>query len=484
MEIKPKKLTPYLWEIEKQKEMLVPARVYADKNIIQDLLDDIKAGKEWNALTQLVNVASLPGIQKYSLAMSDIHPGYGFPIGGVGAFDPKDGVIAVGGVGFDVNCGVRTMKTQLTKKDVEKVKQKLADELFKNIPAGLGKTGDIKLNINEIDEVLVKGAEFSLERGYGIKKDLNFIEENGKIKGADPEAVSIKAKQRQFKQIGTLGSGNHYLEVQYVDKIFNEKAAKQFGLFKDQILVSIHCGSRALGHQVGTDYLKSLEAASRKYKLKIREKELVCAPINSPEGKQYFAAVNAAINCAFANRQALAHLTRKVFTKVFDIGETEIQTFYEIGHNTAKKEKHNIEGKQKEVIVLRKGATRAFGPGREEVPKEYRKIGQPVLVGGTMGTSSYILHGTEKGMQESFGSAIHGAGRAMSRIQAKRSYRGTDIMKELAKKGILIKSHSHAGVAEEAPGAYKEVNEVVDVMHLSGIAPKIVQLKPLISVKG
>lgn len=483
-EVEPKQINPYLWEVKKEKEMLVPARVYADKGIMQHLLDDIKAGKEWNALTQLINVASLPGIQKYSLAMSDVHPGYGFPIGGVGAFDLKDGVIAVGGVGFDVNCGVRTIKTNLTKKDVEKVKQKLADELFKNIPAGLGKTGDIRLTINEIDEVLLKGAEFSLEQGYGIKEDLNFIEENGKVKGADPEAVSIKAKQRQFKQIGTLGSGNHYLEVQYVDKIYDENAAKQFGLFKDQVLVSIHCGSRALGHQVGTDYLKKLEAASRKYNIKIREKELVCAPIQSPEGKEYFAAVNAAINCAFANRQALAHLTRKSLTNVFKIDEKDVQTFYEIGHNTAKIEKHEIDGKQKEVIVLRKGATRAFGPGRDEVPKEYRKIGQPVLVGGTMGTSSYILHGTEKGMQESFGSAIHGAGRSMSRIQAKRKYRGTEIVSALAKAGIIIKSHSLSGVAEEAPSAYKQVNQVVEVMHASGIAPKVVEVKPLISIKG
>lgn len=478
-----KKVGDYIWEIPKREDMLVPGRIYGDKNIIEHLLEDIRLGKEWNALNQIKNVASLPGIQKYSLAMSDVHPGYGFPIGGVGAFDLDTGIISVAGIGFDVNCGVRTLKTSITKTDVEKRKKELADSLFRVIPAGLGSKGDIRLSANEIDEVLIKGAKFTVERGYGFTEDLEYIEEKGKVEGADPETVSIKAKQREFKQIGTLGSGNHYLEVQYVETVFDEDAAKAYGLFKDQILVSIHCGSRALGHQIGTDYLKILEAASKKYGIPIRDRELVCAPIKSPEGKKYFSAVNAGINCAFANRQALAHLTRKAFDRAGFDGN-DLKTFYEIGHNNAKLEKHIVDGKIKELLVHRKGATRAFGPNREEVPKAYRSIGQPVLVGGTMGTCSYILHGTQKGMEETFGSAVHGAGRTMSRNQAKRQWRGESLVQELAKKGIIIKGHSLPGVAEEAPGAYKVVEQVVDVMHNAGIAKKVVMVKPLISIKG
>jgi tRNA-splicing ligase RtcB len=480
MDLTLNQVSDYVWELPKKEEMVVPGRVYGDKQIVQHLDDDIKAGKEWNALKQVYNVACLPGIQKASLAMPDVHPGYGFPIGGVGAFNIDEGVISVAGVGFDINCGVRTLKTTVSKKDIESKKKELADALYKVIPAGLGSTGDIKLTKEQIDEVLVKGAEFSLEQGYGIKSDLEFIEENGKIAGAKPENVSNTAKQRQFKQIGTLGSGNHYLEVQYVDEIFDENAAKEYGLEKNQILISIHCGSRALGHQIGTDYLKELDKASRKYKIPIREKELVCAPFQSEEGQKYFSAVNAGINCAFANRQALAHLTRKGFHQIFGTADEDLETFYEIGHNTCKLEKHN----GKELIIHRKGATRAFGPGCKEVPTKYRKIGQPILVGGTMGTCSYILHGTQKGMNETFGSACHGAGRIMSRMQAKKQFNGENIIKELERKGIVIKGHSKAGVAEEAPGAYKNVTEVVDVMHNSGIAKKVVKVKPLISIKG
>jgi len=479
-EIKVKETKPYVWEVPKTGKMLVPGRIYADKKIIQHLLDDVKAGKEWNALKQIVNVAHLPGIQKASLAMSDVHPGYGFCIGGVGAFDTEKGIISVAGVGFDINCGVRTIKTNLTKEDIEKNKKELADKLFEKIPAGLGSTGKIRLTPDEIDEVLVKGAKYSIKQGYGIKEDLEFIEENGCVNGAKPENVSDLAKRRQFKQIGTLGSGNHYLEIQYVSDVFDEKVAEQWGLYKNQILVSIHCGSRALGHQIGTDYLKELHKASIKYKIPILEKELVCAPFKSEEGQKYFSAVNCGINCAFANRQTLTHLTRQVFSKIFGMDEKEIETFYEIGHNTAKLEKHD----DKELLVMRKGSTRAFGPGREEVPKLYRSVGQPVLVGGTMGTQSYILHGTEKGMNDTFGSAIHGAGRAMSRMQAKRQWRGDDILRTLEEKGILIRAHSKAGVAEEAPSAYKNVQEVVDVMHNSGIAMKVIEVKPLISIKG
>ena len=479
-----KKINPYIWEIPKKGDMLVPGIIYADKKLMDFLIQDVKDGKEWNALIQIKNVACLPGIQKASMAMSDVHPGYGFPIGGVAAFDQKDGIISVAGVGFDINCGVRTLITNLTKKDVELKKSELAQKLFQAVPAGLGSKGNINFSMQEIDQILTNGAKFVVEKGYGFKEDLEFIEENGCIKGADPKNVSDKAKQRQFRQVGTLGSGNHYLEIQYVDEIFDEKAAKTYGLKKNQILISIHCGSRALGHQIGTDYLKVLDKASKKYGIPIREKELVCAPFNSPEGKKYFSAINCGINCAFANRQVITHLTRKTFAKVFNIKEKEIKTFYEIGHNTCKIEKHLINGKQKEVLVHRKGSTRAFGPGRKEVPKKYRKIGQPVLVGGTMGTHSYILHGTEKGMQNTFGSAIHGAGRIMSRHQAKKNWKAQDVIKNLEKKGIIIKGHSLNGVSEEAPGAYKQVDDVVNVMHNTGIAKKVVKVKPLISIKG
>ena len=482
-EIKLEKVNDYVWEIPKEGDMNVPGRVYGDQAIVDHLLEDVKLGKDWNALKQIRNVACLPGIQRFSMAMSDVHPGYGFPIGGVGAFDMETGVISVAGVGFDINCGVRTMKTQLTKSHVEKFKKELADSLFETVPAGLGVKGDLRLDINEINEVLVRGAEYVVERGYGTEADLEYIEEHGKVKGADPSAVSQKAKQRQFRQVGTLGSGNHYLEVQYVDKIYDESAAKAMGLFQDQVVISIHCGSRALGHQIGTDYLKILEAASKKYKIPIRERELVCAPIKSPEGEQYFAAVNAGINCAFANRQVIGHLTREAF-KVIHVKPEEIETFYEIGHNNVKIEKHEVDGKMKELMVHRKGSTRAFGPGRDEVPKAYRDVGQPVLVGGTMGTSSYILHGTDFGMKETFGSAIHGAGRRMSRNQAKRKWKANDIVRSLAKKGIIIRGHSLNGIAEEAPDAYKAVEQVVDVMHYSGVAKKVVSVKPMISIKG
>ena len=483
-EIEINEVEPYVWEVPRKGEMNVPGRVYGDKAIIDHLKEDVKLGKEWNALRQIVNVACLPGIQKASMAMADVHPGYGFPIGGVGAFDAEKGIISVAGVGFDCNCGVRCLKTDLTVKDIEKKKKELAEKLYQIIPAGLGSLGNIRLNLSEIDDVLIKGAEFCIEQGYGFKDDLEFIEDNGRIEGANPDFVSDKAKKRQFRQIGTLGSGNHYLEVQVVDEIFDEDVAKTFGLFKGQILVAIHCGSRALGHQVGTDYLKELEAASKKYNIPIRERELVCAPFSSDEGQKYFAATCAAMNCAFANRQALAHLTRNAFSSVLGIDEKEVKTFYDVGHNTAKLEKHVVNEEEKELIVMRKGSTRAFGPGHEEISKDYRPAGQPVLVGGTMGTCSFILHGTKKGMENTFGSAIHGAGRRMSRNQAKRSWRGTDIVKELGKKGIIVKGHNFAGVAEEAPGAYKNVIEVVDVMHNSGIAKKVVKILPLISIKG
>ncbi len=484
MRIELNKISDYVWEIPKTGSMLVPGRIYADENIANRLLADVRAGKEWNALKQIINVAHLPGIQKASLAMSDVHPGYGFPIGGVGAFDTETGVISVAGVGFDCNCGVRTLKTPLALEDVEAKKTELADALFEIVPAGLGSTGKIKLSVEEINEVLVKGAEYVIEHGYGLREDLEYTEEHGKIGGADPQNVSMRAKQRQFKQIGTLGSGNHYLEVQYIEEISNPKVAEAYGLSQNQVLISIHCGSRALGHQIGSDYLKILESASKKYGIPIREKELVCAPFNSDEGQRYFSAVNCGINTAFANRQVIAHLAREAFERVFGLPPEEIQMLYDVGHNTAKLEKHRVDGEEKDLLVLRKGSTRAFGPGRKEIPKAYQKVGQPVLIGGTMGTHSYILHGTERGMEETFGSSCHGAGRRMSRQQAKQRWRGERLINDLSTKGIIIRGHSLSGVAEEAPGAYKDVDEVVNVMHLSGIAKKVARLKPLVCIKG
>lgn len=477
-------ITPYVWEVERHGDMRVPGRIYGDHETVDLLVDDVKQGKAWNALAQIVNVAALPGIQRASMAMADVHPGYGFPIGGVGAFDMDEGVVSVAGVGYDINCGVRTLRTDLTCQEIEPKKEILADVLYQTVPAGLGSTGDIRLSKKEIDKVLVEGAEFVVRRGYGFEDDLVYIEERGRIAGANPEAVSHKAKERQFKQVGTLGSGNHYLEVQWVEEIYDDRVAGVYGLFPEQILISIHSGSRALGHQIGNDYLPELERASRKYGIPIRERELVCAPVGSPEGREYLSAVNCGINCAFANRQALAHLARVGFQRALGVRPDHIPTLYEVAHNTAKVETHDVGGQEKKLVVHRKGATRAFGPGRPELPAAYRPVGQPVLVGGTMGTYSYILHGTERAMEDTFGSALHGAGRVMSRRQAKKQFWGGDVIQNLAQRGIVIRAHSKAGVAEEAPGAYKDVDQVVDVMHHAGIIRKVARVRPLICIKG
>lgn len=484
MGIEIKKITPYLWEVPKTGDMLVPGRIYGDEETIQHLLKDIEMGKEWNALKQVVNVACLPGIQKASLAMADIHPGYGFAIGGVGAFDLENGVISVAGVGFDINCGVRVLKTPLFKKDIEAKKEEIANQLFRDVPAGVGSTGDIKLSMQDVDALLIKGASFAVEKGYGFPEDIEYIEENGRIENAKPENVSIKAKERQFKQVGTLGSGNHYLEVQWIEEIYDTEAAGAYGIYKDQILIAIHCGSRALGHQIGTDYLKTLESASKKYHIPIRERELVCAPFKSEEGQAYWTAVNCGINCAFANRQAISHLTRKAVNHVFGIDMRDIKLLYDVGHNTVKLETHDVDGIEKKLLIHRKGATRAFGPGRIEVPLDYRDVGQPLLVGGTMGTASYILRGTEQGMRDCFGSAVHGAGRALSREQAKKRWRGDELIRELKEKGIIIKTRSKPGAAEEAPGAYKDVDRVVNIMHMAGVNKKVARMRPLVCIKG
>ena len=469
------KINDYLWEIPKRGEMRVPGRIFASEKLIQEMDEKVRE--------QVTNVAMLPGIQIASIAMPDAHWGYGFPIGGVAAFDPDEGgIISMGGVGFDISCGVRTMKTGLTRDEIMPRLKTLVDQLFSRVPAGVGSEGLIKLSSGQIDEMLMGGAVWAISRGFGIKEDLEYIEERGRVDGAEPEHVSETAKRRQYREMGTLGSGNHYLEVQVVSEIYDEEAARALSLRKDDAVITIHCGSRGLGHQVGTDYLRSLADAALRFKLPIKDRELASAPIHSPEGQRYFGAMSAGINCALANRQIITHLVRETFTDVFPEGN--IKMLYDISHNTCKVETHFINGKKKRLYVHRKGATRAFGPGQIDLPQEYRHAGQPVLIGGTMGTSSYILIGTEEGMKTAFGSACHGAGRAMSRTQAKRMWHGRDVVRQLEGKGILVRGHSYSGIAEEAPESYKDVTEVVEAAHQANLARKVARVKPIACVKG
>jgi tRNA-splicing ligase RtcB len=465
----------YQWIIPKTGDMVVPGQIFASQQLVEEMDEKV--------YEQVTNVACLPGLQRFSIAMPDAHWGYGFPIGGVAAFDPQEGgVVSVGGVGFDVNCGVRTLKTGMVCEDVKPHLRSIIDTLFSIVPAGVGSRGEISLSGSQIEEVLTRGAQWVVSRGYGTQEDLDFTEDRGMVSGAAPSAVSEVALRRERRQVGTLGSGNHYLEIQWVDEIYNTEVAQKFGLAVDDVVVTIHCGSRALGHQVGTDYLKLLSAASRKYGIPIRERELVCAPINSPEGRQYFSAVNCAINYAFANRQVITHLVRLGFEKVFP--KVEMHMLYDIGHNTCKVERHQIDGQSKEVYVHRKGATRAFGASRDNIPSAYRGVGQPVIVGGTMGTASYILVGSEYGEQVAFASVCHGAGRRMSRKKAKKTWRGDRLVRELEAKGIYVRGHSFAGLAEEAPGAYKDVAAVIEAIHNAGLASKVARLRPMGCIKG
>lgn len=469
------KINDYLWEIPRTGDMRVPGRIFASENLVAAMDEKVRE--------QVMNVAALPGIQIASMAMPDAHWGYGFPIGGVAAFDPdENGIISMGGVGFDISCGVRTMKTGLLREEIVPKLQSLVDQFYNRVPAGVGSEGLIRLTPSQIDEMLLGGAEWAVGRGYGEKKDLEYIEEHGRIGGADPTQVSDTAKKRQYREMGTLGSGNHYLEVQVVDEVYDEESAQAMGLRKDGVVISVHCGSRGLGHQIGTDYLKSLADAAQRFKLPIRDRELASAPINSPEGKRYFGAMSAGINCALANRQIITHLVREIFMDVYPEGR--LTMLYDISHNTCKAETHGIGGKKKRLFVHRKGATRAFGPGEIDLPPEYRHVGQPVLIGGTMGTASYILAGTEEGMKQAFGSACHGAGRSMSRTQAKRQWHGRDVVRALGEQGIIVRGHSYSGIAEEAPEAYKDVTEVVEAAHHAGLARKVARVRPLACVKG
>ena len=463
------------WWIEPTGPMRVPGVIYGTEALIEGMDDKVAE--------QVSNVAALPGIQKASYAMPDAHWGYGFPIGGVAAFDPNEGgVISAGGVGFDISCGVRTLHTGLYRDDIEVVKERLADNLYHNIPAGVGSRGKIHLNHTEMDDMLEGGAQWAVKKGWGTKQDLESIEEHGSMPGADARCVSRQAKNRQKDEMGTLGSGNHYLEVQEVTDVYDAGVAEAFDLKQGDIVISIHCGSRGLGHQIGTEFLKSMAMAASRHGIKLPDRELACAPIQSELGQQYLGAMRSGMNCAMANRQIITHLVRRAFEEI--LPRAQLDLLYDVSHNTCKMEEHDFDGVQKNVFVHRKGATRSFGPGHPDIPEAFRSVGQPVLIGGTMGTASYILCGTDRTMGMAFGSAVHGAGRQMSRRQATKQWKGRAVIDELAERGILIRSPSQRGVAEEAPGAYKDVSQVVEAAHVSGLARKVARLGPVICVKG
>jgi tRNA-splicing ligase RtcB len=454
--------------------MRVPAVIYADETLIRGMDDKV--------FDQMTNVATLPGIVKASYAMPDAHWGYGFPIGGVAAFDPEEGVVSAGGVGFDISCGVRTMLTGLPRRAIEDVKLPLADAIFDTVPAGLGSQGTITLNSREMDEMLMGGAQWAVGQGFGDSGDLARTEERGRMQGADPACVSDKAKQRQRREMGTLGSGNHYLEIQEVVEVFDAEIAQAYGLKPGEVVVTIHCGSRGLGHQIGSEFLREMVVEAPAHGITLPDRELACAPLGSALGRRYLGAMRAGINCALANRQIVAHLTRSVFARFFP--EVSLRLLFDVSHNTCKLERHRTDGLERELYVHRKGATRAFGPGQASLPEPLKQVGQPVLIGGSMGTASYVLAGTKKSEERAFSSACHGAGRAMSRHAAKRQWRGRRVMDELAERGIVIKSPSLRGVAEEAPGAYKDVARVVDAAEHAGLARKVARLAPVLCIKG
>ena len=468
-----KKISKNIYEIPKQGNMNVHGLIYASEKIIEAIKED-------KSLEQVKNVACLAGILKASIALADVHQGYGFPIGGVAAFDLDKGIISPGGVGYDINCSVRLLKTNLTKKDILKNQKKVAEALYRKIPSGLGRGSKFQISEQELKKVLEEGAKYIVEKGYGVKEDYLHTEEQGCIKGADASKVSERAIKRGIGQLGTLGAGNHFLEVQYVDEIFDEKISKVFGLKKDQVTIMIHCGSRGFGHQVASDYIKKME---EKYGFKnLPDRELINAPIKSQLGKDYFSAMAAAANFAFTNKQIITHWVREEIKYLFP--KIKIDVIYDVCHNIAKFEEHIVDGKKKMVCIHRKGATRSFGPERKEISESYRKIGQPVIIPGTMGTSSYLLIGTKKAEELTFGSTVHGAGRVKSRSSALKSVRGEEIKKQLNKKGIEVESRSWKSLAEEAPEAYKDIEEVVKVVCELGINKKIARLKPLIVIKG
>jgi tRNA-splicing ligase RtcB len=478
-----KKVAENLYEIPEntQQCMKVPVRVFASQKLLNKMRQD-------RTFEQGINVACLPGIYSHSTVLPDGHQGYGFPIGGVAATDYESGVISPGGVGYDINCGVRVLTTNLDEQDVRPKVRALIDRLFMDVPTGVGRSGKISLRGGKgVDEVLENGAAWAVEEGYGWDKDLDHIEAGGRIEFADASKVSQQAKKRGFNQVGTLGSGNHFLEIQIVDDIYDEVAAKAMGITrKGQVTVMIHSGSRGLGHQVCGDYIRTMTHAMRKYNIEVPDRELCSAPTTSEEGQAYLGAMSAAANYAWANRQTMMHWTREAFSKIMGQSpeDMEMNLVYDVAHNMGKVEEHDIEGKRRKVIVHRKGATRAFPAGHPETPAEYADIGQPVLIPGTMGTASYILIGNPRGMELTFGSTAHGAGRFMSRSRAKRQFFGKDVQRDLAKEGIIVRSTKAVVIAEEAPGAYKDVDEVVKVSDSLGIATKAVRLRPIGVIKG
>ena len=476
------RIDDYRWEIPQSYKagMRVPGLIYADEGMLSHI-------KEEQALEQVANVAFLPGIVSRSLAMPDIHWGYGFPIGGVAATRVSDGVISPGGVGFDINCGVRLLRTNLTEEEVRPRIGELVDTLYRNVPSGVGSQGKLKLKEREMENVLLKGARWAVERGYGEARDLEVTEEQGAMEGADPEQVSAKAKQRGAPQLGTLGAGNHFIEVGVVDEVYEPEVASVMGIERvGQVLLLIHTGSRGFGHQVCTDHLATMGTAVAKYGINLPDRQLACAPVRSPEGQAYFAAMACAANYAWANRQCITHWARESFIQVFSKSPRELgmEMVYDVAHNIAKMEEYEVEGKRLALCIHRKGATRAFPAGQPEVPDIYADIGQPVLIPGDMGRYSYVLVGTQRAMAETFGSTCHGAGRVQSRSAAKRSLRGVDVARGLAEQGITVKAGSMSSLAEEASAAYKDVAQVVEVTHRAGISRKVARSRPMGVVKG
>jgi tRNA-splicing ligase RtcB len=476
------RISEYVWEIPAsyRSDMRVPARIYASEELLKLAFRD-------RSMEQLVNTAAMPGVVKRVLVMPDAHQGYGPPIGGVVPTRYPDGVISPGAVGYDINCGVRLMASDLLAEEVKGEVSGLISALFRSIPAGVGKGGGArKVSLGEMEQVLVKGAAWAVKAGYGRLDDLTRLEEGGAMPGADPSDVSPRAKQRGGPQLGTLGSGNHFIELQEVVEIYEEEVARVFGLFEGQLTVEIHSGSRGLGHQVCSDYVKSLQAAVRKYDIRLPDRQLVCAPLDSPEGQSYFGAMASAANYAWANRQCMAHLARRSFEEVLagKVRDFDLHTVYDVAHNIAKIEEHVVEGKKMKLCVHRKGATRAFGPGHPAVTHVYRAVGQPVLVPGDMGTASYVLVGTAGAMEESFGTCCHGAGRVMSRTAAKKRIHGGMLRRDLEAQGIQVRARSMAGLAEEAPDAYKDIDAVIEVVHGAGLARKVARFRPLAVMKG
>jgi tRNA-splicing ligase RtcB len=476
------KVDDYRWRIPKSYKlgMRVDGLIYADESMLRQIIDD-------QAPEQVANAAFLPGIVRYSLAMPDIHWGYGFAIGGVAAMRVSDGVVSPGGVGFDINCGVRIMRTNLTREEVAPKIHELIDALFYAVPSGLGSKGRIKLHSGEIDEVLIKGSRWAVNQGYGRREDLETTEEGGEMPGADPSNVSGRAKERGIPQLGTLGSGNHFLEVAVVDEIYEPEIASVMGIDRPgQVIIYVHCGSRGLGHQVADDYIKVMLGAMQKYGIEVPDRQLACAPVKSAEGQAYLAAMRCAANYAWANRQCITHWVREAFCRVMGIGDDAagLELIYDVTHNIAKIEEHEVDGKKEKLCVHRKGATRAFPAGHPDVPKKYAAIGQPILIPGDMGRASYILVGTEQAMRETWGSTCHGAGRRESRTAAKKQASGREVLAALEAKGITVRAGSLSGLAEEAPEAYKDVGDVVRVVHGAGISKKVARTRPIAVVKG